>query len=116
MIAIPRRHLVLADLDGAHLVDHREEGDGLHDPEPPSHSVFRQVRICASQIRQAALDEPREQGALGAELKVLLALAELPKATSKDREALREGYGRLTEGIETRIARRTRELLSIEAA
>ena len=33
----------------------------------------------------------------------------------QDREALREGYGRLTEGFETRIARRIRELLSIEA-
>jgi len=69
----------------------------------------------ARRILQAALAEPREKGALGAELKVLVALAELPKATSKDREALREAYGRLTEGLQTRIARRIRELLSIEA-
>jgi hypothetical protein len=69
----------------------------------------------ARRILQAAVREPRESGALGAELKALLALAELPKATKRDRDALREGYGRLTEGFETRMARRIREQLSIEA-
>jgi DNA-binding winged helix-turn-helix (wHTH) protein/tetratricopeptide (TPR) repeat protein len=64
---------------------------------------------------KAAVTEARATQALGAEIKAVVALVQLPKSTTADRDALRETYGRLTEGFDTRIARRARELLSMEA-
>jgi hypothetical protein len=67
----------------------------------------------ARRVLEAALPEVREKQALGAELKLLVALAELPKATKKELACLRAAYDRLTEGFDTPLAHRARELLGI---
>jgi DNA-binding winged helix-turn-helix (wHTH) protein/tetratricopeptide (TPR) repeat protein len=62
----------------------------------------------------AAVREARALGALGSELKARIAMAELEDRTAADLAALRATYARMTEGFDTSICARARELLATE--
>jgi hypothetical protein len=64
---------------------------------------------------EGAVEEARSRNALGAELKARVALVELADSTPAERAALGAAYARLTEGFDTRAAKRARELLAVGA-
>jgi hypothetical protein len=65
---------------------------------------------------EAAVREAIALATLGSELKARIAMAELEDRTAADLAALRATYARITEGFDTSICARARELLAAEAA
>ena len=63
-------------------------------------------------VRRCALDEARAQQALGFELAALVALCELDDVAAADVDALNAASERVTEGRDTPLVNRARELIA----
>ena len=65
---------------------------------------------------RASLRESRAQQALGFELAALVALCEADGAAAEDQAALKAAYERITEGRDTPLVNRARELIASTGA
>jgi hypothetical protein len=70
-----------------------------------------QVDAARTSMRDS-LEEARAQRALGLELAALVALCELENAAAADLHALEDACGRVTEGFDTALVARARELVA----